>query len=157
MTERTPVISISLADPRTPELSMIIRELDRELEALYPAESNHLVDIDTLAQPTVKFFGVSVDRECCGCGAILLYTPEYAEIKRVFVRPARRGLGLGRRLLQTLEEEARRASVHLLRLETGTFQPEALALFEHAGFVRCGSFGDYPADDPYSVFMEKRI
>ena len=45
----------------------------------------------------------------------------------------------------------------MMRLETGTLQPEALALFASMGFARRGSFGDYPTDDPYSVFMEKSL
>lgn len=52
---------------------------------------------------------------------------------------------------------ARLQGITLMRLETGISQPEALALFEACGFTRCGPFGDYPADDPYSVFMERRL
>ena len=64
VSERTPVISISLADPRLPELTAMIRELDRQMEALNPAESDHLVDIDTLAQVAVTM-GVSDSRHIC--------------------------------------------------------------------------------------------
>ena len=91
-----------------------------------------------------------------GCGGILLASG-YAEIKRIFVSPQSRGLGIGRRLLTTLETEARSLGFDLLRLETGIYQPEALALFEVMGFTTCPSFGDYPPDDPNSIFMEKRV
>ena len=157
MSEHAPKIAIARADPHLPELTAMIRELDQYMAALYPAASNHLVDVDTLAQPRVRFFGVSVNGVYCGCGAIMLHGQEYAEVKRIFVRPVQRGLGLARSLLQRLEEEARAEAISLLRLETGISQPEALALFEHSGYVRCRAFGDYPVDDPYSVFMEKRI
>ena len=153
----TPVVSIDLADPRIPAVTEIVRELDRHLTALYPAESNYLLDIETLAQPDVRFFAVTVGGEYCGCGAIRLHGRDYAEVKRVFVRPSRRGLGLGKRILKTLEDAARKEGVLVLRLETGNAQPDALRLFEDAGFVRCGAFGDYRADDPYSVFMEKAL
>jgi putative acetyltransferase len=54
-------------------------------------------------------------------------------------------------------DEARALRLPLLRLETGIHQAEAFRLFTSAGFLKCGAFGDYPADDPNSVFMEKRI
>jgi putative acetyltransferase len=152
-----PAISIDLVDPRLPAVTELVRELDRYMTGLYPAESNHLVDIETLAQPSVRFFAAAVDGEYCGCGAIMLRGRDYAEVKRVYVRPAKRGLGLAKTILATLEAAAHNEGVRRLRLETGTLQPGALRLFEDAGFVRCGPFGDYPADDPLSVFMEKAL
>ena len=44
-----------------------------------------------------------------------------------------------------------------MKLETGNKQPDAIALFKREGFVICGAFGDYPKEDPYSVFMEKKL
>jgi putative acetyltransferase len=73
------------------------------------------------------------------------------------VRPSARGRKLGHAILRRLEEEARDLDLALLRLETGVKQPEALGLFRAAGFAECGAFGDYPEDDPNSVFMEKRL
>lgn len=150
-------VSIHRVDPRQPEVTSMIRELDRYMQSLYPAESNHLVDIDTLAQPSVRFFAATVDGTAAGCGAIMLQPGGYAEIKRVYVRPGNRGLGLGRRILETLEQETRAEGLATMRLETGISQPEALSLFEAMGFARRGAFGDYPVDDPYSVFMEKTL
>ncbi len=150
-------IEIMPADPRTPEIVAMIHALDRYMVALYPAESNHLVDVNMLAQPNVHFFAARVDGRIAGCGAIMVHGRDYAEVKRVFVDPAARGLGLGRRLIDKLLATARMHDVTLLRLETGISQPEALGLFEACGFTRCGPFGDYPADDPYSVFMERRV
>jgi putative acetyltransferase len=149
-------VAIERADPRLPACVTLIEELDRHLIALYPAESNHLMDLDALAAPDVEFFAARVDADVVGCGAIKRFD-DYAEIKRVFVAPRARGLGVARRIIQVLENAARAAGLGTLRLETGILQPEALALFESAGFVRRGSFGGYPADDPYSVFMERRL
>jgi putative acetyltransferase len=78
-------------------------------------------------------------------------------VKRVFVSPKARGLGLGRRIVETLAEATLAEGLRLMRLETGTLQPEALGLFEAFGFTRRGSFGDYPTDDPYSIFMQKSL
>src|SRR5882724_8149179 len=97
-------VSIELADPRLPALTELVHELDRHLLSLYPPENNYLLDIETLAQPSVRFFAVRVDGTYCGCGAIKLYGPDYAEVKRVYVRPSARGLGLGKRILKTLED-----------------------------------------------------
>jgi putative acetyltransferase len=60
-------------------------------------------------------------------------------------------------MLRRLEDHARALGLPALRLETGILQPEALALFAAEGFVKRGPFADYPADDPYSIFMEKRL
>ena len=125
-------------------------------EALYPAESNHLLDIETLAGEDTRFFVVRLNGEALGCGALWLHR-QYGEVKRVYVRPAARGRKIGHLIVRRLEQEARMLSLPLLRLETGIHQPEALGLFTAAGFTRCGAFGDYPADDANSVFMEKRI
>jgi putative acetyltransferase len=78
----------------------------------------------------------------------------WAEIKRMFVSPAARGLKLGRRLLDELEAIAVRRGVGALRLEMGGLQPEALGLYRSAGFVEIGPFGAY-RPDPLSIFMEK--
>ena len=153
-------IVIEPTDPRRPEVRGLVAELDAYMHGLYPAESNHLVDVETLARPDVKFFVGRVDGESLGCGAIMLRDGEgegYAEVKRIYVSPRARGQGLGRQLMKRLEEAAQAEGLSLLRLETGPRQPEALALFAGHGFARCGHFGDYPTDDPLSIFMEKRL
>jgi putative acetyltransferase len=150
-------IVIAREDPRAADVTALVRELDLMFEALYPAESNHLLDVGTLAGNDMRFFVVRRDGEALGCGGLWLKARDYGEVKRVFVRPAARGLKLGRLILDRLEAEARAHGVRLLRLETGIHQPEALGLFAAAGFRKCGAFGDYPADDPNSVFMEKSL
>ena len=66
-----------------------------------------------------------------------------AELKRMFIAKAARGRGLGRRLLATIEDSAREAGCQRLILETGDRQPEAVALYESAGYVRIEDFGYY--------------
>ena len=155
-------IAIRCVDPRVAEIRRLVRELDDYMLGLYPAESNHLVDIETLARPEVRFFAAFVEDAALGCGAIMRRegareSEAYCEVKRIYVAPQGRGLGLGKLLLRHLEEETLAAGCRLMRLETGVHQPEALALFAAAGFAACGHFGDYPVDDPLSVFMEKRL
>lgn len=149
-------IVIEHADPRLPACVALVQELDRHLSALYPAESNHLMDIEALAAPNVQFFTAQVDGDAVGCGAIKCFDG-YAEIKRVFVAPRARGLGVARHIIGTLENAALSVGLDTMRLETGIHQPDAIALFESVGFVRRGSYGDYPTDEPLSVFMERRL
>jgi putative acetyltransferase len=149
-------IAVQADDPGSPHARRLIAELDAFLVSRYPMESNHLVPVEALRQPNVAFLTAWVDGQVAGCGAFLKHGAEYAEIKRMFVLPAFRGLRVGRRLLDALEVLIRDAGLALVRLETGIFQPEAHRLYERAGYQRCGRFGDY-ADDPLSVFMEKKL
>ena len=149
-------IIVTLADPRQAEIRALIESLDIYMLGLYPAESTHRVDAITLASENARFFSALLDGIVVGCGGIML-EHNYAEIKRIFVSPQARGLGVGHKLLETLETEARQLGFNSLRLETGIYQPEALALFRAMGFVPRLSFGDYPDNDPNSIFMEKRI
>ena len=147
---------IAFESPDQPEVIALIADLDAYQLTLYPPESVYALDLNTLMQPHVKF-AVARDSAgtAAGCGAIVL-TPEYGEIKRMYVQPSCRGQGAARRLLAMLEDAARDAGCPLMVLETGPAQPEALALYEGHGFQRRGPYGDY-GDDPLSVFMEKRI
>jgi putative acetyltransferase len=147
---------IQTDDPASPPARELIEQLDRLMSGLYPAESNHLLPVEALKQPDVTFLTASVDGEVAGCGAFVNQGGEYAEIKRMFVLPEFRGLRLGRRILEELENLARASGLELARLETGPYQPEALRLYEKTGYHRRGPFGDYP-EDPLSVFMEKKL
>jgi putative acetyltransferase len=79
-----------------------------------------------------------------------------AEIKRMYVLPNVRGRGIARRMLAFLENEARVIGVQKLKLETGTRQPEAIALYSKTGYSPTGPFGEYPPS-PLNVFFEKSL
>ena len=150
-------IEIRREDPRAEDVTKLIRDLDDMFHRLYPAESNHLVDIETLASPDIHFLVARRDGEALGCGALWHRDPAYGEIKRIYVRPEARGLKLSKLILAALEENARLHGLKAMKLETGTLQPEALGLFAKSGFTTCGPYADYPTEDPYSVFMEKQV
>ena len=149
-------IVITPADPAEPSVRVLIDELDAYQLSLYPAESNHLLDIETLRQPQMRFFAAVAGGLVLGIGGFWLHG-DYAEIKRVYVSPKARGLGLAKKLMDHIEAEAVAAGMALARLETGIRQPEAIGLYRGFGYVECAAFGDYPVDDPNSVFMEKRL
>lgn len=149
-------MQIAFESPNQADALALIAELDAFQDSLYPPESRHALDLTSVAEQGLMFALVRDENaRPVGCGAVLL-SSEYGEIKRLYVRPEQRGAGLARKILQTLEDAALAAGCRLLKLETGPFQPEALGLYERFGFARCGVYGDY-AEDPLSVFMEKRL
>jgi putative acetyltransferase len=149
-------IAIALESPRRPDVTVLIDRLDAYLVSLYPAESNHLLDIEALADGSVRFFVGRQRGEALGCGALRIDVTGYGEVKRMFVLPAARGLKIGKRILQRIEDQARAEGINYLRLEAGIRQPEALGLYRSAGFIEREAFGDYKPD-PLSVFMEKAL
>ena len=86
---------------------------------------------------------------------------DYAEVKRMYTRPAVRGRGIAKALLQRIEHEARGQRKSVLRLETGTYQHEAIGLYESAGFRPRGPFGQYAAMPAQNIetsyFFEKQL
>ena len=81
---------------------------------------------------------------------------DVAEVKRMYVRTAARGRGIGGAILVALETEARVLGVSRLVLETGVRQPEALALYRRFGFDVIPPFGEY-VESPLSVCMAKDL
>jgi putative acetyltransferase len=147
-------VTIAFESLDQPEVIALIAELDAYQDTLYPPESRYAVDLASLT-PSNVLLAVARDGtgHAIGCGAIVLYA-EYGELKRMYVRPRGRGQGVAKKLLAMLELHAIQSGCKLLRLETGPYQHEALALYTSAGYERCGPYGDYP-DDPLSVFMQK--
>ena len=84
-----------------------------------------------------------LDARPLGCGGVKAVDDETAEIRRVFLQKEARGRGIGRQLLQELEEHARRLGYRRVRLNTGDRQPEALGLFRSAGYVEIADFNGY--------------
>jgi putative acetyltransferase len=148
--------SIRPEPPRQPEIIALLEASDANAQALYPPESNHLLDVASLEKPNVRFFVARRDGAAIGCGAIVLAGDGTAEIKRMFVTEAARGTGTAQALMATLEATARAEGVATLRLETGIHSHAALRLYERHGYTVRGPFGSY-AEDPLSVFMEKDI
>ena len=156
MRQGASAVQIGLETPFQEYVVQMIRALDGYLGSLCPSGSNYLLGVDSLMSEDVKFLVVRVDGQAVGCGALLLGQPEYAEVKRMYVKPEARRIGVGAAILRELEDLAGGENPTCVRLETGVRQPEALTLYRRAGYVDRGPFGDYPAD-PLSVFMEKEL
>ena len=78
-----------------------------------------------------------------GCGALRAIDEETAEVKRMFVRPEARRRGIAARMLAELERVAREFGYRKIILETGVFQPEAIALYKKAGYEGTAPYGRY--------------
>jgi putative acetyltransferase len=151
-------MSVVIAEerPDSPDAVALIGELDEHLGALYAVESRHGFSVEKLLRDGVKFFVARDGGRPAGCGGVLLVGREYAEVKRMYVRPAFRGRRIGRLMLDHLVEHARQHGLTVIRLETGIHQREAIALYEARGFRKIPPFGPY-RDDPVTLCYERRL
>ena len=155
-------VTIRREHPGTEAASQLIAELDTYLAPLYPQESQHGYSIEKLVEQQVEFYVLYCDGEPAACGGVQFFNDAqgtgsaYGELKRMYVRDRFRGRGFGKRLLEHLERLATDKGVTTMRLETGTRQPEAVGLYEKAGYYHIPPFGDYWAD-PVSLCYEKRL
>ena len=148
-------LSIVAEDPRSPEGRALIEASDRMSMAKYAPEERYPVDVDELAGPDFTFFVARESDEAVGCAALRRFEG-YGELKRMYVREGARRRGIGRGLLVQVEDGARAAGLPVLRLETGIYQDEALALYRGAGFHDCARFGAYRPNQT-SIYLEKQL
>jgi GNAT superfamily N-acetyltransferase len=136
----------------------LIAALNAELSARYPEEgaTHFRLDAAEVAPGRGAFLVAYLALAPVGCGAVRLLANREAEIKRMYVAPEARNLGIGRAILDALEAEALALGAVRLVLETGVRQPESLSLYSRAGFVEIAPFGEY-IDSPLSVCMAKEL
>lgn len=149
-------IEINFETPLQPKIMELVEQSNAYMASLYPATSNHLVDLNTLTGEHVAFWVARVDGEIQGCCALVEAGDGTGEIKRMFVDSAVRGLGLGKKLLTAVIEHGRSRGLSHIRLETGISQPEAIGLYRKAGFEEIVAFAPYHPD-ALSMFMEKPL
>ena len=151
----TPRIDAARAD--SAEARVLIDELEAHLVSHgYPQASRHGYSVEKLLREGVAFFLTRCDGAAVGCGGVQLYGVEYAELKRMYVRPAFRGLGLGKSMLSHLAGYARKGGAAVLRLETGIYEDAAIGLYQSFGFRRRAPFGEY-REDPFSLYFEMAL
>jgi GNAT superfamily N-acetyltransferase len=141
-------VQVTVCDPRHPDARRSVRAYVTELSSRFrggfdPALSISAAD-DELSPPAGLFLIATLHSEPVGCGALKFHRDGPAEIKRMWVSPAVRGLGLGRRLLAELEARAAAHGVRTLRLETNRALGEAISLYRSAGYREVAAFNDEP-------------
>jgi putative acetyltransferase len=153
-------IAIERVTGASDEVRALIAELNAELAQHYLPEQQHGLSLDALFQPHIRFFITRVDGAAAGCGGIALFS-DFAELKRMYVKPGRRGQGIADALVEKLTAEALSAGLSLLRLETGTQQTAAMRFYRRCGFTPCVAFEPYASMPPIAIatsaFFEKRV
>ena len=151
-------ITIEPEDPTTDDARWCIEQYFAELEQRFdggfdPARSIP-ADPAELTPPSGLQLVARRREQPLGCGALKLHGDEPAELKRMWVSPEARGLGLGRRLLRELEQRAADAGARAVRLETNGSLTEAIALYRASGYDEVAPFND----EPYAHhWFEKRL
>jgi DNA-binding MarR family transcriptional regulator/GNAT superfamily N-acetyltransferase len=152
------LIDVGIEDPGNAAARFCIEsyfgELDRRFDAGFDPGRSISADADELTEPAGLLLIARLRDEPVGCGALKLHGSEPAEIKRMWVAPTARGLGVGRRILNDLEQHARQRGVGLLRLETNQALREAMSLYRSAGYIEVERFNQEPYADHW---FEKRL
>ena len=155
-------LTITPADPLSPDADAILRAHAVFCEAASPPDSCHYLDKAALAAPEVAFFLAYADGNAVGCVALQRHGGGFFELKSMHVLSGIRGQGYGAELLDFCLDFAKGLGGSRVSLETGSSLCEenafaaARRLYAARGFHECAPFGDYCAD-PYSVFMTKSI
>ena len=143
----------------SPDVRALTEAQQAEMLELYEGEADigPTRDASMFVEPDGVFVVVrDTDGAAVACGGVARFDTERGELKRMYVVPAYRGRGLGRRLLLELEEEARRLGYVALVLETGDRQPEALGLYASAAYERIPCYPPYDSR-ALSLCFEKRL
>lgn len=120
----------------------LIEQVQLEYVVRYSGRDETPVDPSEFAPPNGDFL-IAYAAQPVGCGGWRSHGAGVAELKRMYVVPQARGTGVGRALLQALEESARQAGRTRMVLESGSAQPEALGLYRGAGYDAIEPFGTY--------------
>jgi GNAT superfamily N-acetyltransferase len=141
----------------------VVQELTREVQAEYGRRyggdgDSSPMDPERFVPPHGRFVLAMLGDQPVGMGGWRWGGPAEgdAEIKRMYVREARRRSGVARLILDELVRTAKEAGVRRLVLETGNAQPEAIAMYRGAGFVDIPAFGHY-ASSPDAVHLGKEL
>lgn len=148
-----------IRDPlESPAVIALLEEHLADMYATSPPESVHALDLSKLKAADVHFWTAWQGDNLLGCVALKQHSSAVGEIKSMRSAADVRGKGVGRALLQHVEQEAAKLGITQLFLETGSmaFFLPARRLYESAGFVHCGPFADY-TEDPLSTYMHKDL
>lgn len=149
--------SFEEVDPRSQTarycLEEYYAELDRRFEGGFQVSLSADPDAESMMRPKGVFFVTMSDGLPVGCAGLKGTDKGYAEIKRLWVSPAARGLGLARKLMAKTEETARELGIKVLRLDTNKALPEAVNFYRKEGWTEIDRFND----DPYPDFFFEKL
>ncbi len=156
MTEQT--IRITASDPQHPDaiacLSAYYAELAARFEQGFDVSLSADPDAADMRSPRGSFLVAYRDDAPIGCVGLKGTDKGYAEVKRLWVSPSARGLGLAKRLMDATESAARSLGIATLRLDTNSSLPEAVRLYQSTGWTAIDRFNDDPYPD---WFFEKAL
>ena len=142
------LVKIAVADPTSPDARWCFEQYFAELGKRFDAGFDPTLSISAHAHeltfPTGLLLVAYLREEPLGCGALKFHENAPGELKRMWVAPRARGLGLGRRLLLALEHAAREAGVAVLHLETNRTLIEAVQMYRDCGYQEVEAFNDEP-------------
>jgi DNA-binding MarR family transcriptional regulator/GNAT superfamily N-acetyltransferase len=145
------MVQIAVEDPISEAarycLSCYFAELDTRFQAGFDPSLSISATAAELVEPAGLLLVARLHGEPVGCGALKLHGRSPAELKRMWVAPSTRGLGVGRRLLDALEQQARDRGVRTVRLETNRALREAISLYRASGYAEVPAFNDEPYAD----------
>ena len=155
---RASMVRFAVVDPAASDARWCLRQYFRELDARFEAGFDQArsmpADAVQLRAPAGLLLLAYARERAVGCGALKFHARAPAELKRMWIDPEWRGVGLGARLLAELERHARDAGVRVIRLETNHVLEEAIALYRGAGYAEVPRFND----EPYAQhWFEKRL
>ena len=129
-----------------------------ELRSVSPKGSAHVLDIDGLKDPSIKFWSLWEENDLVGVGALKFLDKQHGEFKSIRVNDKFRKKENGSKVINHLINEAKKLNIKRLSLETGSgkFFTPARKLFVKCGFEVCGPFSHYE-DDINSVYMSMLI
>ncbi len=149
-------IRVTAEDPHGAAATRLIKNLSAELGERYGDDGSGAFSPDDVQVSSGAFVIAWLDGRAAGCGALRPLERGVGEVKRMFVAKEFRRRGAARKILEQLETIACVLGYRTLRLETGIRQPEAIKLYESAGYRRVHCYGRY-VDNPLSVCYEKRL
>jgi DNA-binding MarR family transcriptional regulator/GNAT superfamily N-acetyltransferase len=141
-------VRIAIADPASADarwcLEQYVLELNERFDVGWDPARSISAQAHELVPPAGLFLVAHLHQQPVGCGALKFHADAPTELKRMWVAPQVRGLGVGRRLLQELERHAREAGITVLHLETNRALTEAIALYRRSGYREVAAFNDEP-------------
>ena len=141
-----------------PEVDELLRKHFIELRSVSPAGSTHVLDIDGLKNPSIKFWSLWENEKLMGCGALKFLNENHGEFKSIRVADQYRGKGYGKKIISHLIAEAKELKIKKISIETGSgeFFKSARRLFKNFGFEKCEPFSHYKTD-ANSCYMSLEI